>query len=124
MELALRSEPQQLAALGSRAPSGSLTALGDVAQATGPLAYRGWEEVARHLPRGDEAAVEELRHAYRVPREIMELALPLLDEIAPETEPPRAYRTGAEAPLVRRVAERDLLAGASSSTTSWSSSRR
>ena len=59
-----------------------------------------------YLPRGDEAAVEELRHAYRVPREIMELALPLLDAIAPDVEPPLAYRTGAAPPRFRRVAAR------------------
>jgi superfamily I DNA/RNA helicase len=44
--------------------------------------------------------VEELRHAYRVPREIMALALPLLERIAPGVEPPLAYRTGAERPRV------------------------
>ena len=53
-------------------------------------------------PRARE--VEELRHAYRVPREIMELALPLLEQIAPEVEPPVAYRVGAERP---RVVEAD-----------------
>ena len=42
--------------------------------------------------------VAELRAAYRVPREIMELALPLLEHIAPDVEPPVAYRVGAAAP--------------------------
>ena len=65
-----------------------------------------------HLPGGDEATVEELRHAYRVPREIMQLALPLLETIAPDVRPPLAYRTGAEPPLVRRVAAEHLLAEA------------
>jgi hypothetical protein len=37
-----------------------------------------------------------------VPREIMELALPLLERIAPDVEPPLAYRVGAEAPRVVR----------------------
>ena len=53
--------------------------------------------------------VEELRHAYRVPAEIMALALPLLDAIAPDVEPPIAYRRGGEPPLVRRVEEGRLL---------------
>jgi DNA helicase IV len=56
--------------------------------------------------------VQELRHAYRVPAEIMELALPLLDRIAPEYEPPVAFRTGGTAPRIRRVGEGELLRAA------------
>ena len=62
-----------------------------------------------HLPSGDDAEVEELLHAYRVPREIMELALPLLDTIAPGIERPRAYRVGAAEPVIRQVDEASLL---------------
>jgi DNA helicase IV len=94
--------PMQLRMLGRRA-AGTFTILGDVAQATGPVAYRTWEEMLAQLPGGERAEVAELRHAYRVPREIMELALPLLDRIAPGTEPPLSYRTGAEAPRVIRA---------------------
>ena len=65
---------------------------------------RRWEELLPHLPHGDEAVVEELRHAYRVPREIMELALPLLDRIAPDVAPPIAFRPGGEPPRFRPVA--------------------
>ena len=65
-----------------------------------------------HLPHGDEAAVEELRHAYRVPREIMEVALPLLETIAPDVAPPISYRTGAAPPTFRRVEEGHVLAEA------------
>ncbi|HET7044978.1 MAG TPA: ATP-binding domain-containing protein, partial [Gaiellaceae bacterium] len=72
------------------------TVLGDVAQATGPVLYSSWDELAPFL--GAEPRVEELRHAYRVPAEIMELALPLLERIAPRVEPPLAYRTGGEPP--------------------------
>ena len=94
----------QLRMVARRAREGALTILGDVAQATGAIRYSRWDEVLPHLPRGDEAAVEELRHAYRVPREIMELALPLLDTIAPDVAPPISYRTGADAAGVRQVA--------------------
>jgi DNA helicase IV len=104
--------PMQLRMIARRTRDGALTILGDVAQGTGPISYRRWEDVLPHLPRGDEAEVEELRHAYRVPREIMELALPLLDTIAPDVEPPIAYRTGADPPRIRRVAEEHLLAEA------------
>ncbi|HLM34505.1 MAG TPA: ATP-binding domain-containing protein [Gaiellaceae bacterium] len=104
--------PMQLRMIARRARDGALTILGDVAQGTGPVAYRRWEDVLPHLPHGDVAAVEELRHAYRVPREIMDVALPLLDEIAPHVEPPVAYRTGAAPPTIRRVGEEHLLAEA------------
>ncbi|HZT15252.1 MAG TPA: ATP-binding domain-containing protein [Gaiellaceae bacterium] len=103
--------PMQLRMVARRA-RGGLTVLGDVAQATGAVPYRSWREVLPRLPGGDDADVEELRHAYRVPREIMELALPLLDTIAPGTEPPISYRTGADPPRVRRVATDELLAEA------------
>jgi DNA helicase IV len=104
--------PMQLRMIARRARAGSLTILGDVAQATGPIAYTGWDDVLPHLPRADEVDVEELRHAYRVPREIMDLALPLLATIAPGVEPPLAYRTGAAPPRLVRVEEEHLLAEA------------
>jgi DNA helicase IV len=91
--------PMQLRMIGRRG-GGSFTILGDIAQATGPVSYGSWSELLPHLPGGEEAAIEELRHAYRVPREIMALALPLLEQIAPGTEPPIAYRVGAEPPRI------------------------
>jgi DNA helicase IV len=104
--------PMQLRMVARRAREGALTILGDVAQATGAVSYSHWDEVLPHLPRGNEATIEELRHAYRVPREIMEVALPLLDTIAPDVAPPISYRTGADAPTVRRVEPEHLLAEA------------
>ena len=101
--------PMQLRMIARRAREGALTILGDVAQGTGAVTYEGWDEVLPHLPHGDRAEVEELRHAYRVPREIMELALPLLDTIAPGIERPLAYRVGASERVLRRVPEDALL---------------
>ena len=95
--------PMQLRMVSRRA-GGSFTLLGDIAQATGPVAYDRWTELLPYLEGAEDAEVEELRHAYRVPREIMELALPLLEQIAPEVEPPVAYRVGAERP---RLVEAD-----------------
>jgi DNA helicase IV len=99
--------PMQLRMVARRAARASVTILGDIAQATGPVVHDGWQDVLRHLP--GEAEVEELRHAYRVPAEIMELALPLLDRIAPEVEAPLAFRTGAAAPRLEQVAEQELV---------------
>jgi DNA helicase IV len=91
--------PMQLRMIACRAAAG-FTLLGDVAQATGPIPYERWEDLLPYLPGGERARVEELRHAYRVPREIMALALPLLARIAPDVEPPVAYRVGAERPAI------------------------
>ena len=101
--------PMQLLAISRRAVDGSLTILGDVAQATGPVVYRRWQELQPYLPDEAELEIEELRHAYRVPAEIMGFALPLLDRIAPEVEAPFAYRKGGDPPRLVRVGEDELL---------------
>src|SRR5690242_15129597 len=104
--------PMQLLAISRRAVDGSLTILGDVAQATGPVVYRRWQELQPYLPDEAEMEIEELRHAYRVPAEIMDFALPLLDRIAPEVEPPLAYRKGGDPPRLVQVSTDELLAAA------------
>jgi DNA helicase IV len=104
--------PMQLRTISRRALDGSLTILGDVAQATGPVVYRRWQELEPYLPEGIQVTIEELRHAYRVPAEIMELALPLLAQIAPDVEPPLAYRQGGAAPRFVEVAGEDDVLGA------------
>ena len=100
--------PMQLLTVSRRAVDGSLTILGDVAQATGPVVYGRWQELEPFLP-DVEVTIEELRHAYRVPGEIMDFALPLLDLIAPDVEPPLAYRQGGAPPKLVRVGEEELL---------------
>src|ERR1700751_2926485 len=42
--------PMELLAISRRAIDGSLTILGDVAQATGPVVYRRWQELGPYLP--------------------------------------------------------------------------
>jgi DNA helicase IV len=104
--------PMQLLTISRRAVDGSLTMLGDVAQATGPVVYGAWQELEPYLPDDAEVTIEELRHAYRVPAEIMDLALPLLDRIAPGMERPLAYRRGGEPPRLVEVPEDELMATA------------
>jgi hypothetical protein len=94
--------PMQLRMIARRA-AGSFTLLGDVAQATGPVPYGSWDDLLPNLPGGELAELEELRHAYRVPREIMALALPLLEHIAPDIVPPVAFRAGAQPPRIVRA---------------------
>src|SRR5918911_2281542 len=59
--------PMQLRMVARRAPTGSITVLGDVAQATGPIAYRRWGDVLPHLPRAarDHGAGAAAARAHR-----------------------------------------------------------
>jgi DNA helicase IV len=102
----------QLLCISRRAVDGSLTMLGDVAQATGPVVYARWEELEPYLPADTAVTIEELRHAYRVPAEIMDLALPLLDRIAPDVARPLAYRRGGLPPRLVQVGQAELMSAA------------
>jgi DNA helicase IV len=103
--------PMQLRMLARRT-AGAMTILGDIAQAAGPVEYHRWEELLPHLADGREVSLAELRLAYRVPREVMELALPLLPLIAPDVAAPIAYRDGDEPPRFVHVPAGELVAAA------------
>jgi DNA helicase IV len=103
--------PMQLRMIARRT-AGAMTILGDIAQASGPVEYHRWEDLLPHLADGRDVSVAELRLAYRVPREVMELALPLLPLIAPDVAAPIAYREGEEPPRIVKVARPELVAAA------------
>jgi DNA helicase IV len=103
--------PMQLRMLARRS-SGAMTILGDIAQSSGPISYAGWNDLVRWLAPETAPTVEELRLAYRVPAEVMELALPLLPLIAPDVTPPIAYRSGDEPPRFVEVSRDQLVATA------------
>ena len=100
--------PMQLRMLARRT-AGAMTILGDIAQAAGPIEYHRWEELLPHLADGQDVDIAELRLAYRVPRDVMELALPLLPLIAPDVAAPIAYREGDEPPRFVQVAPAELV---------------
>ena len=100
--------PMQLRMLARRT-TGAMTVLGDIAQAAGPIQYHRWEDLLPYLADGRDSEVAELRLAYRVPRQVMELALPLLPLIAPDVAAPIAYRDGDEPPRFVEVAPDDLV---------------
>jgi DNA helicase IV len=83
--------PMMLRALARRSSTGSLTVLGDLAQATTPWATRSWAEALGHLGKPD-AHVEQLTRGFRVPGEVIEYAARLLPHIAPSLEPPTSVR--------------------------------
>ena len=103
--------PMQLRMLRRRS-AGAITVLGDIAQSSGPISYTGWQDVARWLAPDLALTVEELRLAYRVPAEVMELALPLLPLIAPDVAAPIAYLSGDEPPRFVRAEREHLVAAA------------
>ena len=83
--------PMMLRALARRSSTGSLTVLGDLAQATTPWATRTWAEALAHLGKPD-AHVEELTLGFRVPGDVIEYAARLLPVIAPGLTPPTSVR--------------------------------
>ncbi|WP_234422066.1 hypothetical protein [Streptomyces sp. CB00316] len=96
--------PMQARALRRRvARGGSMTVLGDLAQATGPYPYPGWDRLGTLLSDHGDWRVEELTTSYRVPAEIMEFVAPLARAVAPALPYPRAVRA-AGADAVRTVA--------------------
>ena len=103
--------PMQLRMLARRVPSGSMTLLGDLAQAVGVWPHREWQDLAAWLPAPDGVRVVELRLGYRSPGQVLELASRLLPEAAPDVAPTEAVRAGRSEP--RRIdAEPGSLPGA------------
>ncbi|MGI3783028.1 MAG: HelD family protein [Janthinobacterium lividum] len=103
--------PMMLRAVGRRASTGSMTVLGDLAQATTPWSVGSWEESLAHLGQPD-AVVTELVEGFRVPGLVIDYAARLLPVIAPTLTPPYSVRRSAgeldlrrsEEPLVATVA--------------------
>ncbi|GAB2487956.1 AAA family ATPase [Promicromonospora xylanilytica] len=100
-----------LRALGRRAATGSLTVLGDLAQATTPWASRDWADVLDHLAKPD-GHVEQLTAGFRVPADVIELAARLLPSIAPGLEPPTAVRRARGRLTITSAPLDDVLADA------------
>jgi DNA helicase IV len=96
--------PMQLRMISRRSISGSMTVVGDLAQATGQWAPAHWDEVARFLPESPSRLVE-LSVNYRTPSEIMNLAARVLAQAAPGIRQPESVRDSGVAPTRRRAAE-------------------
>ena len=100
--------PMECRAIARRAPFGSLTVLGDLAQGTTPWAARDWAELLGHLGKPD-AAVVPLTTGFRVPGAVVELANRLLARLDVGVPPARSLRRDGEL-RIREVS--DLHAGA------------
>jgi len=104
--------PMELRMLARRSLSGSMTVVGDIAQATGPMAPSGWDEVVAHLPQARPSRLVELSVNYRTPGQVMDLAARVLAVAAPGLRPPRSVRSSGEAPVLRQVAAGAMVAAA------------
>jgi AAA domain/UvrD-like helicase C-terminal domain len=94
--------PLQLESIRRRSRTGSMTVLGDLAQATSAWAHESWDSVIQCL-RHERVTVEavELEYGYRLPAEVHEVAMRLLPEVAPELSSPRPVRrSGHEVTLM------------------------
>ncbi len=100
--------PMQFRMIARRAPSGSITVLGDLAQATGPWTYSDWEEVRTHLPRAAPFHHDELTLGYRAPGRVLDFASRLLPVAAPGVSPTSSIRAGRSDPAVRLVEAGEL----------------
>ncbi|MGH9099966.1 MAG: HelD family protein, partial [Acidimicrobiales bacterium] len=96
--------PMQLRMLARRSISGSMTVVGDVAQATGPWLSDGWTDVERHLSPARPARVVELSVGYRTPAEVMEVAAGVLAIAAPGLRAPSPMRRSGVVPTALRAA--------------------
>ncbi|MGY1601315.1 HelD family protein [Geodermatophilus sp. SYSU D00815] len=94
--------PMQCRAIARRLAAGSLTVLGDLAQATGPWAVADWARTLADLGRPG-TAVRPLTRGYRVPGEVLDYANRLLPAIAPGLPPATATRRDAGSLTVRPV---------------------
>ncbi|MEV4251826.1 hypothetical protein AB0J52_01515 [Spirillospora sp. NPDC049652] len=105
--------PMQARALARRCPSGSMTVLGDLAQASGLHRWDTWEDLAKVLTGSREWHLEQLSVGYRVPREVMELAAPLATAAAPQVVFPTSIRSaGEDAVTFVETTSEDLIARA------------
>jgi DNA helicase IV len=100
--------PMQLRMLDRRSLNGSMTVVGDIAQATGVWAHRNWEEILEHLPHKRPAQRAELSIGYRIPGPTMDLAAKVLAVAEPNLQPPSSVRQAGDPPRIEAVGEGEL----------------
>ena len=98
--------PMQLRMVGRRAPVGSVTVLGDLAQATAAWTHASWADVASYLPSPMGTSARELTLGYRVPGLVLDFAARLLPVAAPMVPATESVRRGRHAPQVLTVRAR------------------
>jgi DNA helicase IV len=97
--------PMELRMIDRRSLNGSITVVGDIAQATGAHAHDSWDGVLRWLPDRHEPRRAELTIGYRLPGPSMELASRLLPLAAPGLRAPSSVRAVGDEPIVESSSE-------------------
>jgi DNA helicase IV len=109
--------PMQLRMASRRSLNGSMTVVGDIAQATGALAPDSWDDVLAHLPDNRPSRVIGLSVGYRIPDLIMELANRVMMAATPSLRAPISVRSGDEGPEFVAVEQSaDLFAAVATAT--------
>ena len=101
--------PMQIDMLKRKSTNGSMTLVGDIAQATGSHAIVDWTPILDQLAGRLPVNLQSLKFGYRVPKEVHDFSLPLLKVIAPDLEAPTAVRSVGMAPVLVKASGDDLL---------------
>jgi DNA helicase IV len=110
--------PMQWRVIGRRCPTGSMTVVGDMGQASAAMAARSWDEVVARIPGVKAVDVRELTINYRTPSEIAAVAGAVLAVAAPDLTPPQSIRSTGHHPGVTEVtADADLGANVAGAVT-------
>ncbi len=102
--------PMQLRMISRRSLNGSMTIVGDIAQATSAHAPASWQEVLAHLPKKNPSRIIGLTVGYRIPKQIMDLATQVMLAAAPNQVAPVSVREGDAAPKFVQCSSGELLA--------------
>lgn len=112
----------QLRAVRRRSQNGSMTVVGDIAQATSAYSRKDWNQVLTTLGTEDNFTEAELTIGYRVPAPVLAIAAKVLATAAPGLTAPEAFpRQVEEEPRWRVVATDELMDVVVSSVKDYSS---
>jgi DNA helicase IV len=95
--------PMALRMVARRSRTGSMTVVGDLAQAVGSRQPHEWNEILRSLPTKMGSRVEQLSINYRTPAEIMRIAERVLAAATPDLQAPSSVRESGDEPVFVRA---------------------
>ncbi len=95
--------PMELRMLKRRSLNGSLTLVGDIAQATGAWAHDDWEEILNALPSKKPPRFSQLTVGYRLPQPTMDVAAKVIQGTPYGMNPPIAVREQGDIPRFVKV---------------------
>lgn len=101
--------PMQLRMLQRRSLSGSMTVVGDIAQASGPWAPTSWDDLLVHLTPRREPHVVDLTVSYRTPAEVIEVSRHVLAAADLGLDAPTPVRRAGTWPTIEQVASDDVI---------------